>query len=283
MSLLAAEPVRPGPTSGHGALEVKMVAGQSAVTSAWAASPLKLLVPRSRGQSVWTCLSSFGGGLLAGDETRLSLSLAANTRCFLGTQSSTKVYRNPKQRPCGHRLDATLAPGSLLVLAPDPVQAFAGSSYVQRQEFRLQPGASLVLVDWFTSGRAARGERWAFSRFQSRSDVFVDEERVFVDSVLLDPADGALDGAHRMGRFNCLALLLLLGPAARAAAARLLSLGAAQPVARRASLVMSVSPLRDGALMRLAGEQAEDVGREIHRHLAFLTELLGDDPLARKW
>ena len=269
--------------AGTGCLHIDLVDGLSAATSVEATSPLKLLVPRPRGESVWAYLSSFGGGLVAGDETRLTLQLAARTRCFVSTQASTKVYRNPLGRPCGHHLKATLGEGSLLVLAPDPVQAFAGSSYAQRQEFHLQPGASLALVDWFTSGRTARGERWAFTRFQSRNDIFLGDERLLVDSLLLDAADGALDGSHRMGRFNCFALVVLVGAAWCEIGPQLLADIAAQPVARRAALVCSASSIRDGALLRIAGESVEDVGREIHRHLGVLRTLLGDDPFARKW
>jgi urease accessory protein len=268
---------------GHAWLEVGIVSGQSSVLSCGATSPLKLLTPRPRGLGVSTCLSSFGGGLVAGDETRLEIRLRENTRCFVGTQASTKVYRNPRQQPCGHQLKATLQTGSVLVLAPDPVQPFAGSRYSQRQEFHLQPGSGLVLVDWFSSGRAACGERWAFTRFHSRNDVFLVDERLLVDSVLLDPAHGPLDSAHRMGRFNCLALVLVIGDPVRQVATCLLEDVAGQPVTRRAPLVGSASPIRDGALLRIAGESVEDVGREIHRHLAPLGELLGEDPWARKW
>lgn len=260
-----------------------MVNGQSAVTSAWASSPLKLLVPQPRGESVYAYLSSFGGGLVAGDETKLDIRLAAGTRAFISTQASTKIFRNPHCRPCGHKLNAALGEDSLLVLAPDPIQPFAGSSYAQRQEFHLEPSASLVLVDWFTSGRTARGERWAFNRFQSRNDIFLGDERVVVDSLLLDPAEDAPGDSHRMGRFNCLALVVLIGPALGEASARLLADVAQQSVTRRAPLVCSASAIREGALLRIAGEQVEIVGREIHRHLGFLPELLGDDPFARKW
>jgi urease accessory protein len=273
----------PAIAPGHGGLEIALVAGQSAVTSAWASSPLKLLVPRPRGQSVWAYSSSFGGGLLAGDEIQLTLELATGSRCFLSTQASTKVYRNPRQRPCGHRLTASLAEDSLLVLAPDPVQLFAGSGYVQRQEFRLEQRAGLVLVDWCSSGRVARGERWAFTRFHSRNEVFVRGERLLLDSLLLDPAHGPLDAAHRMGRFNCLALVALIGEPVRAAAAQVLEEMVSRPIDRQASLVCSASPLADGALLRIAGEHTEAVGREIHRHLARISDLLGDDPWARKW
>src|SRR6266478_6641911 len=174
------------PLNGVGHLAVELVSGQCAATSVCANSPLKILVPRPRGPSVWACLSSFGGGLVAGDEVDVTVTLGQGARCFVGTQASTKVYRNPASKPCGHHLSARLARESVLVLAPDPVQAFAGSSYAQRQEFHLHASSSLVLVDWLCAGRAACGERWAFSRFQSRNEVFFGGDRLLVDSLLLD-------------------------------------------------------------------------------------------------
>jgi urease accessory protein len=289
---------------GQASLEVQIVSGESAVTSSYATSPLKLLTPRSRGQSVWAYTSSFGGGLVAGDQTRLDLRIGSGARCFLGTQASTKIYRNPAALPSGHQTRATLEAGSLLVFAPDPVQAFAGSIYAQRQEFHLAPDASLVLLDWFTSGRAARGERWEFNRFQSRNEVWrekgtvrvtgddsrIDQhgespsEIIFLDSLLLTPDDsGALTTPHRMGRFNCLATLLLVGPAVRDFAAQQLEQFSKEPVTRRATLVASASPVAGGAVLRIAGEDVEAVGQELHRQLACLRDLLGDDPWARKW
>ncbi len=269
--------------SGCAHLGVEIVDGLSAVTSAWAQSPLKLLVPRPRGPNVWAYLSNLGGGLVAGDETGMSLELGERAHCFLSTQASTKVYRNPQSRPCSHWMEAKLADGSLLIHAPDPIQAFAGLTDMQRQKFFMQPGIGLVLVDWFCPGRPARGERWEFNRFQSRNEIFVGDERVFLDSLLLDPAHGPLDGPHRMGRFNCMALILILGEPLRAGAARVLADVAAQPVKRRAPLIGSASAIPHGTVIRLAGEQVEDVGREIQRHLDFVPALLHDDPWLRKW
>src|SRR5713226_2147403 len=89
-------------------LGVEVVDGQSAVTSAWAQSPLKLLVPRPRGPSVWAYLRSLGGGLVAGDETGMELELGERACCFVSTQASTKVYRNPESRLCSHWVQAKL-------------------------------------------------------------------------------------------------------------------------------------------------------------------------------
>ena len=268
---------------GRATIEINRVAGESTLTSAFASSPMKLLTPRARGLSVWAYTSSFGGGLVAGDQTQLHATLGANARCFLGTQASTKVYRNPAHRPCGHTTCATLERDALLVFAPDPVQAFAHSSYSQRQDFHLAPGAGLALVDWLSAGRVARGERWAFTHFHSRSDVFISGERVFADSIRLSPNDGSMLSQHRTGRFNCFASFLLVGQPMQAAAASLLGEISARPVEHTAACVCSASPVRCGALLRLAGESVEFVGRELHRHLKSLTALLGDDPWARKW
>ena len=268
---------------GNAQLTVESVSGQSAVTSAFASNPLKLLTPRARGESVWAYTSSFGGGFVAGDETRLNLRAGKDARCFLGTQASTKIYRNPGRRACGHITEATVEENALLVFAPDPVQPFANSSYAQRQTFRIAAGAGLVLVDWFSSGRAARGERWAFQRFHSRTDVFISGERIFVDSVLLDSAAELVASPHRTGRFNCFALLLFIGEPLKLAAANLLENISSKPVNRSATLIASASPISHGAILRVAGESVEQTGRELHHHLQPMSALLGDDPWARKW
>jgi urease accessory protein UreH len=213
----------------------------------------------------------------------MQMRLGPQARCFLTTQASTKVYRNPDGRPCGHSLRADLATDSLLVLTPDPIQSFAGSIYHQLQEFHLAPGANLVLLDWFCSGRRARQERWNFVRLQSRNEIFVGTERMLLDSLLLDQSDGVLGGAHRMGRFNCLAVMVMTGAKIAADAARCLTEIQDQPVRRREGLLVSGSPIQGGAILRIAGERVEEVANEIRRTLSFVTPMLGDDPWARKW
>jgi urease accessory protein len=272
-----------GIKNGKGELRVEMVAGESTVVTARASSPLKILIPSPRGPSVSACFSTYGGGLVAGDEIGVDVELGDGARCYLSTQASTKIYRNPGLLPCGQTLKATLGRESVLVLAPDPVQAFGGSRYRQRQEFHLQRNSGLVVADWLSSGRVARGERWAFARYESRNEIFVNGKRLAVDSLLLDPADGPIESSHRMGRFNCVALLILAGGEIAAPAAQVLAAIGSRPVRRRSSLVCSASPLSGGALVRIAGDRMEEVGKELHGLLDFLPEVLHDDPRLRKW
>ena len=58
-----------------------------------------------------------------------------------------------------------------------------------------------------------------------------------------------------------------------------------RPVSRD-PLSFAASPLpggAPGAVLRVAGPDAEHVGRWLRERLTFVPELLGDDPWARKW
>jgi urease accessory protein len=221
--------------------------------------------------------------MVAGDQTCLDIKVDRGASCFLSTQASTKIYRNPDGLPCSHELTASIAEGALFVLAPDPVQCFAGSCYEQRQRFELASNASLVLVDWMSSGRCARGERWRFVRYHSRNELWRDGEMLLLDNLLLDLSDAAPGGLFRTGGFDCLATVAIIGQHLAVHAHAILSWINEQPITPKASLVLAASPLREGLLLRLAGKSVEQVGREIHRHLAFVDSLLADDPWRRKW
>jgi urease accessory protein len=221
--------------------------------------------------------------MVAGDCTRLEVTVDAGARCFLSTQASTKVYRNPAQLPCSHEIVARVGAEALLIVAPDPVQCFAESRYEQRQRFQLSSSANLVLVDWMSGGRTACGERWSFQRYFSRNIIEREDRKLLVDALLLDAADGALESKFRGGRFNCFATVAILGPRLQAFAREILDWSSEQPVTPRADFVFAASPLREGVLFRCAGVAVEQVGRAIHERLGFVRQLLEDDPWARKW
>jgi len=195
-----------------GRLQLSHIRNQTVLTHCYATSPLKLLSPRPAGPSAWVYTSTFGGGLVAGDSISLNVTLEPKTRSFLSTQSSTKIYRSHAGASCRQSLSANLGEDSLLIYAPDPLICFAESIYEQKQSFRLHPTSSLFFLDSLTSGRHARGERWAFSRYANRTIIHIDDTHVLADSLLLDSAEGDLTSPFRMGRFNCLSTIILLGP-----------------------------------------------------------------------
>jgi len=254
------------------------------VTRAEARSPLKWLFPRRSTPAAWVYAGTFGGGLVAGDQIEMDVAVRTGAAAVLGTQSSTKIYRSPSESTCVQILNATIEEDALLVIAPDPVTCFAGARYEQRQIVRLEPGASLAYVDWFTSGRRARGECWAFSRYQNRLDIYIDSDRLMTDALLLDPEDGPLDSPYRMGQFHCMAMLVMTGPLVIAQVNELLSETRAQPITPGSEIVEAASPAGDsGVLWRIAGHTTEQVGRRLKEQLEFLSGTLVEAPWGRKF
>lgn len=267
-------------SAGSGFLEVMHTTRGSIVARAYARSPLRLLTPLNAGSAAWVYTGSYGGGLVGGDALRLVLRVGPGAAAFVSTQASTKVYRSER----GSSLDvqAEVSSGARLIVWPDPIVCYAGSTYDQTQRLTLDPGASAVWVDWMTSGRRASGERWQFRRYSTQLCVTCDTRLILLDSVRLDAGDGPLAG--RMGRFDVLASAVIVGPSLQREIARAIDAVSSARFERTPDTLMAAAPLGDvGCILRFAGRSVEDVSRTLCRFLSFVPCLLGDDPWARKW
>jgi urease accessory protein len=253
---------------------------RTVLTRAFAASPAKLIESNGRGAMCWVYAATLGGGLVGGDVIQLSVEVAADARALLTTQASTKVYRS--LRPCRQSVNATVGANALLAVVPDPIVCFAGADFTQMHRYDLHADATLVLVDWMTSGRHASGERWAFSRYESRFDIRRASRRIFWDGLVLDSFVDSV--ADRMGHYDVLLTALITGPLVNCAARALVHGVAQQAIDRDAGFVASAAPLREGgALVRMAGTSVEQVARVLRTDLAFLPALVGDDFWRGKW
>jgi len=265
---------------GAGRLAVARVAGRSALVACAATSPLHLFTPRAAGEAVWAIATTHGGGLLAGDEIELDLQVGPGARALYGTLSNTRVYRSTGALTV-QRLTAEIAPGATLGVLPEPTACFAGARFRQEQRFALAPGASLLLLDAFTEGRGARGERWAFEACLSRNVVEVGGRLLLADGLRLVRGEGP-SPADRMAGMAMVATLVALGPAVAAGARRLLERHAALPVDPGAAVFSAASPLGDGVLLRLAAPTVAAGAAFVRESLAFAAPLFGGDPFQRR-
>jgi len=281
--LLAPSIVRPtvdsaAPAPGRASLRAELVAGRSAFVERRARSPLRLLCPANAGTAAWAYTSSFGGGLVDGDDVRLAVAVGPGAEALVTTQGSTKVYRGTARQ----ETRGAVAAGGLLALLPDPLVAFAGAGVSALVDVELAPDATLVLVDALEAGRVAAGERWAAGRCELRIRVRVDGRVVLDDGLLLDPAHGSV--ARRMGPFDGWATVVLLGPRVEGAAAELLA--AARPPHSFASDVAyleAVAPLAGGCLVRIAARTAAVLAERVALASACVAALVGDHPSTRRF
>ena len=75
-------------------IEVASVRGKSALITCKNIQPLKLLNPGSPAVGCHVVLSSYGGGMVAGDQIWLRVRCQTGTRLLLSTQANTKIFRS---------------------------------------------------------------------------------------------------------------------------------------------------------------------------------------------
>lgn len=183
-----------------------------------------------------------------------------------------------------------------LFLLPDPVTCFQAASYHQLQAFHLSKLASIVLLDWFTSGRRSRGEEWQFARYMSVNEVFVDGVRVARDATLLEGDSTAANSdvpplprrllADRLAPYACYATVILYGPLVEGLVKELDGSYEKISVFRQRDppgLIWSLSPVRgeEGRIVRVAGKETEDVKVWLKQALRPLEEVIGVDVFRR--
>jgi urease accessory protein len=268
---------------GYGLVELEHRDGRTRAIRTLGRSPLKILNPAGPGRSAALYATTYGGGLVAGDRIDVTLLAGPDTTALWTTQSATKVYRAVGDRGCRQTLSARLGERALLIAWPDPLICFAGANYEQRQDFRLSHSASVVVVDCLSSGRRARGERWAFARYQSRTRISIDDRLVLEDALVLDPADGELNGPFRLGRFDAFATVILAGAGIEGEAGAILRAVDAERLQRRGDFLCSAGRCAAGIILRILARSPDFAMQYVREKLATIVARLDDDPLARKW
>nr|GLL39366.1 urease accessory protein D [Ipomoea trifida] len=199
-----------------GKVVVERVGGKSTVTHCFAKYPLKFIIPKKVGSSqtdaVWVYTITYGGGIVSGDFIACHVTVGDGCTAVLTTQASTKVYKSVELKCSEQLLEARIGSGSLLAVIPDPVTCYSTAKYSQRQVFRIAPDSNLLLVDWITSGRHERGEKWEFDLYKSTNHIFLDgDQPLFLDTLMLEQ-QGITSIAERMRDYQVVATLILLGP-----------------------------------------------------------------------
>lgn len=194
------------------------------------------------------------------------------------------------------RMHVTVPDNGALFLLPDPVMCFRSANYHQLQTIHLSSSSSLVLLDWYTSGRKSRGEEWAFERYYSLNEVFVDGHRIARDVTLLEepvntPRSASTQArntlphrslADRMAPYACYATVLLYGPLTKVTRTQLTAAYQSMTIFKQSALpnlLWSYSPLceENGAVVRVAAIEYEDVRNWLCVALQGLESAVGGD------
>ncbi|OQR87236.1 hypothetical protein ACHHYP_09336 [Achlya hypogyna] len=292
------------PWTGKLTFEYVAATGATLATHEYATYPLKFLRPTSMiapgHHSNVTCILGYGGGLVARDRTKICVHAGASTSVVLCTQATTKVFKCIRNGPAveddrtKQELYVTVDADAIFVLVPDPVTCFDDAKYVQRQVFSMDATATLVVLDWLTSGRQARGEHWAFASYESYNEIAITRDGEMVETLVADRTrlrqDELIPLADRMGGMHVMGTLVLTGLRVQNLVSDLLAQGARKHLAQHMTPVPSgqllppttslvraaISPLgKHGAIIRFCSPSTDEAYSYIKTVLAPLHELVG--------
>ncbi len=270
-------------------LRVEKVRGLSRLVRQVECPPIKALTPRNRSGAVRILLSSYGGGIVQGDATRVELECGDDAAVYLGTQSSTKVYPTP-DRVSSQWLHGTVGALGLAVSWPDPIVPYAGSEFRQRQEWHVDADGELLVADWLQPGREANGERFHYSLFASDTSIRLGGELVIRDRFEFQPGTQNPCSPAHFGDFGGMLSLYIVGKRLAATLLRikesLLACNRQVKSESGSGLLATFVELRSQVfLVRAMGVVKADldpIARLVCAELAS-PELLGFNPLERKW
>jgi urease accessory protein UreF len=124
--------------------------------------------------------------MVQGDVCDIHIQVREGAQLGLTAQGANRIYKSEGQ-PATTHLQATVASRGTFVVAPDPCVLFQDAHYQQTVDITLQDEtSSLILVDWFSAGRLAKGEYWSLHGLSTRTVVRRGQKTLLRDSIALD-------------------------------------------------------------------------------------------------
>jgi urease accessory protein UreH len=134
-------------------------------------------------------LTNMTAGILAGDKLEGQIHLQKNTAAHIIAPAATRIFSMPGGSEARQKIHFSLAAGSRLDYYANQIIPYAGANFSQTNEYWLDPTASLAAMEFFTPGRMAAGERFAFYRLELRNRIVYGETLILDDRLNIKPSN----------------------------------------------------------------------------------------------
>ncbi len=169
-----------------------------------------------KGQTLEAVIINTGGGMAGGDTVTVDITLDADAKAVISTQSAEKIYR-AQAEPSSSSVRLAVAARAELAWMPQETLLFSGAKLHRRFDVEMAADASVTLFEGVIFGRGAMGERIDSGSFRDRWRIRRSGQLLFADEVVLDGgmAD-RLDRPALGGGARAVATFLHLAPDAEA-------------------------------------------------------------------
>jgi urease accessory protein len=194
--------------------------GQSFVSRQYATHPFRLsqafYLDSIRSGRAYLYQMNTSPGVMAGDDLRIGVDLANQTKLHLTDQSATKVHSMPiGGLPSQVSYDITIGENASLEFIPEPLILYADSRLTQTTRITLHPTGQLCWSEIILPGRLAHQEYYQFHSYRSRLRVSSPEgELLFGETMLLEGMNNPLKDSFLFADRSVLATVIVVLPEA---------------------------------------------------------------------
>ncbi|HEV7621502.1 MAG TPA: urease accessory protein UreD [Flavisolibacter sp.] len=172
--------------------------------------PFKLAAIREEHEQKYLnlVLMSSSPGILDGDEYSFNFHLGKETSLHFETQSFQRLFQMKKG--ASQKTEIHMEKGSTLQYLPHPVVPHFESKFSGKNLIYLSDNCNLMLGEIITSGRKLNGESFNFSSYQSKTEVFFNNNLIIKENVVLMPAVTNIQRVGQMEGYSHQASLICI-------------------------------------------------------------------------
>lgn len=155
---------------------------------AYYTTPFKLAnITEDKSQSVLhLMLMSSSPGILDGDNYNLKIELEENCSLQLQTQSYQRLF--DMKKGASQNIEVFLDKNSSFCFLPHPSVPHTSSDFIGVNKVYLSNGCRLIWGEVLTCGRKLSGEEFQFSRYQNRTEIFINKRLAVKENLVIKPS-----------------------------------------------------------------------------------------------
>jgi urease accessory protein len=205
------------------------------------------------------------GGILQGDRYLIDITLGNNTFAHVTTQGATRIYKMDKNY-ASQTVNIKVEEGSLLEYIPDQIIPFRNSRFYQEVNLNVHDNATMIYSEVIVPGRVASGEEFEYDicYIKTVGRNHLGRPR-FIDTVKLEPKNENLRAEGILGNYTVVGTIYVVTKESYVKdlqyeiSERIKGL----EVKGKISGGTSILPARQGIIIRILGNSAEDVKKII--------------------
>ncbi|QDZ41151.1 urease accessory protein UreD [Euhalothece natronophila Z-M001] len=158
----------------------------------------------------YTTILHTAGGMVGGDQLSQSIQLQPKTHAVITTAAASKVYRSNGLNVT-QQAEIDIDQDACLEYLPRETILFEGAQSRQKIQVNLGTNASYLGWDILRFGRSARGEKFLRGEWRSRTEIWQNQQLIWVDSPYLPASPEIWNSPHGLAGYPLVGTLVWVG------------------------------------------------------------------------